>query len=438
MKKLCCLVIVLALFGLPAFAQDPPATNGYITAVLRCANAPASPPPLGQIAVGPDYVIMTVARGDPLDFQTARQIVTDAIFESLMALYCGLPGCGSQPVQWSIRTYDSAGNWRVSGCAASGCQYRFCAVTNGYLTAIVRGESAVLPAPPPVGQVAVGTDAVMMTLADRDPNDFATARQLATDTVFESLMRRYCALPRGTGPGQVSDRAQWVVATFDVNGSPRRSDCAASGCDFHECLVSRGFITATLRSECTDAPRNPPPVGAIAVGPDYVMMTVADWDPGDYASAQQFATDTVFESLMPLYCLLTQQPRTAGCPTNRVQWNLLTYDAGGNPKVSGSPVSGPAFHYFDDCSLTPQDRIQQLLVWVGVDVAAGILDRRDARRLTTQLDGALRDLNRERGDNWVRKLMAFLSDLDALVASERLPVPAAQPLREGALAILFP
>lgn len=212
-------------------------------------------------------------------------------------------------------------------------------MTNGYLTAVIRGESAVLPALSPVGQVAVGADSVIMTIADGDPMDLGAAQRLATDTVFESLMRRYCALPRGTGTGFVSGQARWEVATFDANGTPRLSDCATSGCDFHECVVSNGYITAILASECTSAP--PPPVGEIAVGPGYVIMTVADGNPLDYQAAQQVVTDAVFESLMPLYCGL---PR-GGCVTNRVQWNLLTYDAGGNPRISGSPLSGPGFHY---------------------------------------------------------------------------------------------
>jgi len=32
----------------------------------------------------------TVANGDPLDYANAQRVVTDAIFESLMPLYCGL------------------------------------------------------------------------------------------------------------------------------------------------------------------------------------------------------------------------------------------------------------------------------------------------------------------------------------------------------------
>ncbi|HXI54336.1 MAG TPA: hypothetical protein VNH84_22640 [Candidatus Saccharimonadales bacterium] len=64
-------------------------------------------------------------------------------------------------------------------------------------------------------------------------------------------------------------------------------------------------------------------------------MTVADGDPLDYRTAQRFGTDAVFESLMPLYCALAQHS-TTGCLTNRVQWNLMTYDAGGSPKMSAS------------------------------------------------------------------------------------------------------
>jgi len=45
---------------------------------------------VGQTVVGPDYVIKTVARGNPLDLATAQQLVTDAVFEELMPLYCGV------------------------------------------------------------------------------------------------------------------------------------------------------------------------------------------------------------------------------------------------------------------------------------------------------------------------------------------------------------
>jgi hypothetical protein len=354
-----------------------------------------------------------------------------------MPLYCRIPrgGCNASPVQWNILTYDAGGNLKMSGCPASGCGFHYCAVTNGYITAVIRGQAAVLPPPPPVGQVAVGADSVIMTIADADPLDFGAAQRLATDAVFESLMRRYCALPRGIGSGYVSGRARWDVATYDTDGNVMLSNCAASGCDFHECVVSKGFITAVLRSDCTDAPTPPPPAGGIVVGPDYVIMTVADGDPFDRQTAQQFATDAVFQSLMSLYCPLAENPGK-GCVTNRVQWNLLTYDAGGNPKVSSSPASGPGYHYFGPCSLTVQERIENLTVWVNVDVAAGILSLHDGQRLTTRLNAALRQLAHGKSQNAINQVARFLNEVEALVKSERLPRATAQPLIDGALAII--
>src|SRR5258708_184109 len=84
---------------------------------------PPSPPPLGQIAAGPDYVIMTLADANPRDWSAAQQLVTDAVFEFLMPRYCALPGssgvgCVTNRVQWSVETYDAGGNPTISGCAA--------------------------------------------------------------------------------------------------------------------------------------------------------------------------------------------------------------------------------------------------------------------------------------------------------------------------------
>ncbi len=326
----------------PGVGGGPP-TIGYITAVLRsdCASAPP-PPPVGEIAVGSNYVIKTVADADPLDYHGAQQLVTDSVFESLMPIYCGLPDeeCVTNRVQWNLLTYDLGGNPRISGSPLSGAGFHYCRVTNGFIVAVIRGSSASLPSPPPVGQVEIGTDAVMMTIADGDPADLDNARALATDAVFESLMQQYCALPRGTDPGQVSGQPQWHVATYDADGTPRLSACAASGCEVHPCVVSRGFITAVLRSDCTSAPVPPPPVGQTRVGTNYVIRTIADGDPMDYTAAQQIVTDAIFQSLMPLYCELPD----VGCVTNRVQWNLMTYDAGGNPRISGGPLSGHGYH----------------------------------------------------------------------------------------------
>jgi hypothetical protein len=418
------------------------ATNGFITAVLRsdCTSAPTPPPPVGETVVGPDYVIKTVADGDPLDYQAAQQLATDAVFASLMPLYCALGQhstnrCVTNRVQWNLLTYDAGGNPRMSGSPTSGAGYHYCAVNNGYVVAVVAGESATLPVLPPVGQMAVGSDSVIMTIADGDPADLGAAQRLATDEVFESIMRRYCALPRGTGNGFSSGQARWTVATYDAGGILQQSACAASGCDLHECIVSRGFITAVLRSDCTSAPTPLPPVGALSVGPDYVIMTVADGDPLDYQTAQQFATDAVFASLMPLYCALGQHS-TNGCVTNRVQWNLQTYDAGGNPKLSGSPTSGAGYHYFDSCAVTPEEGIQQLMVWIKVDVAAGILVRRDARRLTTRLNGALRNLAAGHDPAAINQLEQFVHDVEELVTDGELPAAAGQLLADGAMAII--
>jgi hypothetical protein len=442
--KLCFrfLLILLAHCWILSAACASDTTDGYLTAVLRsdCTSAPTSPPSVGETVVGPDYVIKTVARGNPRDYAAAQQVVTDAVFQELMPLYCGLVGeatrgCVQNRVQWNLVTYDASGNWQISGSPTSGAGYHYCSVTDGYIVAIVAGESASLPPLPPVGQVAIGTDAVVMTIADSDPNDLAAAQRLATDAVFESLMRHYCALPRGTGPGEANGAARWTVATYDSAGNLKLSGCAASGCDPHQCVVSRGFITAVLRSECTDGPQPPPPVGAVRVGPDYVIMTVADADPRDYATAQQFATDAVFETLIPLYCALVGNA-TQGCVTNRVQWNLMTYDAGGNWQISGSPTSGPDFHYFGSCSLTPQQRIQNLAVWVNVDVTAGILSTRDGEGLIRLLSAARRQVDRGQISRAIAGINAFIGDVTTLSQNQQLPEPAAQTLTQAAEVLL--
>src|SRR6266446_4446677 len=348
----CLAVVLIGLVHQPSTVRA--VTNGYITALLssECTSVPP-PPPLGQIATGPDYVIMTVADADPRDYATAQQLVTDAVFEFLMPRYCALSGssgvgCVTNRVQWNLVTYDAGGNPTISGGPATGAGFHYCGVVHGYVTAVIRGDSGVLPPAPPVGVIAVGSDSVMMTIADGDPLDLGAAQQLATDAIFTSLMRTYCALPRGTGPGYVSGQAQWQVMTYDTNGNAKGSACAASGCGFHSCVVSNGYITALLRSDCASAPP-PPPLGQIATGSNYVIMTVADADPRDFATAQQLVTDSVFESLMPMYCALDRT--TNNCVTNRVQWAVETYDAGGNATISGCAASGCAAHY---CSETNQ------------------------------------------------------------------------------------
>jgi hypothetical protein len=419
---------------------------GYITALLRspCADAPTQPPPVGGILVGTNFVIMTVANSDPTDFQAAQQVVTDKIFQSLMPLYCALPrnasNCVSDSVQWGIVTYDVNGNPLISGCAASGCQNHSCAgfesgppvivaepsdqsvnsgqavtlsvdasgvaplsyqwvfngtdvlngATNamlvlpsvqtneagtyqvkisnalgttksrlvtllvnpgraaaiGYITAVLRSTCADAPTPPPpVGGTLVGTNFVIMTVADADPIDFQSAQRVVTDKIFQSLMPLYCALPRNAS-NCVSDSVQWGIITYDVNGNQLISGCAASGCQSHSCAGSEsgpvGYITAVLRSPCADAPTEPPQVGGILVGTNFVIMTVANADPTDFQSAQRVVTDKIFQSLMPLYCAL---PRNASnCVSDSVQWSIITYDAHGNPLISGCAASGCESH----------------------------------------------------------------------------------------------
>jgi hypothetical protein len=184
---------------------------------------------------------MSIADGNPTNWTYAQQVATDAIFESLMPLYCALPettnNCVTDSVQWNIITYDANGNPVTSGCAASGCQLHSCAgpVTNGYITAVLRSECANAPTPPPpVGSTRIGTNYVIMTIATGNPTNFAYAQQVATDAIFESLMPLYCALPETTN-NCVTNYVQWGIITYDANGNPVTSGCAASGCQFHSC-----------------------------------------------------------------------------------------------------------------------------------------------------------------------------------------------------------
>jgi hypothetical protein len=305
---------------------------GYIAAVLRseCTDAPPPPPQVGEIATGPDYVIITVGYGDPGDWQNAQQIASDAVFESIMPLYCALPkmGCVTDSVQWNVMTYDANGNPNTSGCAASGCQDRSCAGFESGPPIIVgqpgnqsvnSGQSATFgvnasgAAPlnyqwmfDGTNAVAGGTNAVLV-LPD------AQTSQAGTYTVeVSNFLGMTNSLP----------------ATLTVNPGP---------------AATNGYITAVLRSGCTSAPSPPPPVGATTIGPDYVIMTVADASPTNFAYAQQIVTDAVFESLMPLYCALPENSGV-GCVTNQVQWNIMTYDTNGNPLISGCAASGCGLH----------------------------------------------------------------------------------------------
>src|SRR5258708_3197015 len=157
----CLAVVLIGLVQQPSTVRA--VTNGYVTAFLtsECSSAPHPPPP-GEIATGPDYVIMTVADADPRDFGAAQQLVTDAVFESLMPRYCALPqnsgiGCVTNRVQWAIRTFEENENSTISGWAKGGCPFLYCSPTPEYIPAVMGGPGAALPAPPPVGLTAVGS-----------------------------------------------------------------------------------------------------------------------------------------------------------------------------------------------------------------------------------------------------------------------------------------
>jgi hypothetical protein len=326
------LAVIFCLGLITANAGATP-TNGYITAVLRtgCASAPTPPPAVGGTRVGTDYVIMTVADADPNDWQNAQQLVSDAAFESLMPLYCGLPktktNCFTDSVQWGIVTYDTNGNPVSSGCAASGCQSHSCM---GF-------ESG-----PPLILIQPANQSVNSGQMAKFTVDAFGAAPLNYQWVFDGTN----VLNGATNAVLVLPHAQTNQAgTYQVevsNSLGSTNSLPALLTVDPGPAATKGYITAVLRSACASAPMPPPPVGGTRVGTNYVIMTVADADPNDFPNAQQLIGDAAFESLMPLYCAL---PKTkTNCVTDTVQWNIITYDTNGNPRISGGPTSGSALH----------------------------------------------------------------------------------------------
>ena len=183
-----------------------------------------------------------------------------------------------------------------------------------------------------VGQTAVFTVAARGTAPLKYQWVFDGTNALAGATNDVLVLPYAQTTQAGTYTVEVSNSlgmTNSLPATLTVNPGP---------------AATNGYITAVLRSDCTSAPTPPPPVGAIKVGRDYVIMTVADANPGNWQNAQQVVTDAVFEFLMPLYCALPENSGV-GCVTNRVQWNIITYNANGSPHTSGCAASGCQYHY---------------------------------------------------------------------------------------------
>src|ERR1035437_9544124 len=165
------------------------------------------------------------------------------------------------------------------------------AATNGYITAVLRSGCANAPRPPPpVGTIRVGTNYVIMTVADADPRNWPNARQVATDAIFTLLMPLYCDLPITMSNG-VTRQVQWNIITYDLNGNPVTSGCAASGCQFHSCA---GGATQTLSALLKICPMSAN-VGLAwsTMASDFVpeqSTNMVDWYPVTWLAAPDFDT----------------------------------------------------------------------------------------------------------------------------------------------------
>jgi hypothetical protein len=332
--------LLIALFWLSLAVMAAHAggtvTNGYITAVLRseCANSPTPPPPVGSTVVGSNYVIMTVADASPTNFAQAQQLVTDAVFESLMPQYCNLAkttnNCVTDSVQWNIITYDTNGQPMISGCAVSGCQSHSCAGSES-------GPPLILDQP---SNQSVNSGQSATFSVDASGTAPLSYQWLFDGTnVLAGATNSTLVLPNA----QTNQAGSYLVLVYNALGNTNSQPASLTVNPGP--AVTNGYLTAVLRGEYANAPTPPPPVGCAAVGSNYIIMTVADGNPSDFQQAQAVVTDAIFASLMPLYCALPET--TNNCVTPSVQWNIITYDAHGHPVISGCAASGCQSH---ECS----------------------------------------------------------------------------------------
>jgi hypothetical protein len=106
-------------------------------------------------------------------------------------------------------------------------------------------------------------------------------------------MPLYCALPR-TATNCITDQVQWNIITYDVNGNPVTSGCAASGCQFHSCA---GGATQTLPAVLKICPVSAN-VGLAwsTMASDFVLeqsTNMVDWYPVTWPAATNFDTISV-------------------------------------------------------------------------------------------------------------------------------------------------
>jgi hypothetical protein len=116
------LALGLALLATVLLAPANVSAEGYGACVVRdwYTNLPVYWDP----DVGPGYAKLNQQEGD---YDVLEGVLcTDDVYAALMKLYCACDPEPRGPVQWEIAAYDASGSWNLTGCAASGCEYKTC------------------------------------------------------------------------------------------------------------------------------------------------------------------------------------------------------------------------------------------------------------------------------------------------------------------------
>jgi hypothetical protein len=104
--------------GTPSPSPSTGTASGASIAPAACVvrNDTASLPNATAPNVGSGYAKQNVA---------SQASCTDAVYAALQNAYCA-SGANQPPVQWEYALYDSNGNFKTTGCAASGCNSHPC------------------------------------------------------------------------------------------------------------------------------------------------------------------------------------------------------------------------------------------------------------------------------------------------------------------------